>query len=234
MDDRQPAATDQPVETISIVLPVPQFDRQVLSTVDRYRETAEELGVALELIVVTPVVKQAQKVPAGAAIRILELVDWSWGRAVRRGLAQAKGDVLGYTNLNRTSAETLALMLAYTLSYRGVVLKANRRTRDSVAQRLGSLLFNAECWKLLDLASWDINGTPKMFPRACSRLLELRRDDDLIDAEFMLVCQDENYPLLEIPTSAVPQRRDWPRTSLRQALRMYVGAFQLWRERRQE
>ena len=165
-------------------------------------------------------------------VRVVVLDDWSWGRAVRRGLAETSEDLICFTNINRTSVETLTLMLAYALTYRGVVLKANRRTRDSVAQRLGSLLYNAECWSLFNLVGWDINGTPKIFPRSCRRLLELVRDDDLIDAEFMLVCRQENYPLLEIPISALARNWDWPRSGFRDALRMYVGAFRMWRGER--
>ena len=93
-------------------------------------------------------------------------------------------------------------MLAYALAYPEVVLKANRRIRESRRRRLGSLLYNLECRALFDLSVWDINGTPKIFPRKFDQLLALRRDDDLIDAEFNIVCRDQGYPVLEVPILA--------------------------------
>lgn len=236
MDDGEPETSGAPPpDAASVVLPVPRVGDGVLSTVERYLEAARELPLRFELILVIP------RVEAGAIsafsmrhpeVRVVELDDWSWGRAVRRGLAESSEDILLYTNLNRTSVETLTLMLSYALIYRGVVLKANRRTRDSVAQRLGSLLYNAECWSLFNLVGWDVNGTPKIFPRSCTRLLELTHDDDLIDAEFMLVCRREGYPLLEVPISALAQAWDWPRSGFRDAARMYAGAFRMWRGQR--
>ena len=60
-------------------------------------------------------------------------------------------------------------------------MKANRKIRDNWRRRLGSLLYNLECRALFDLANWDINGTPKVFPRAlrprCCDLQPRRRPD---------------------------------------------------------
>ena len=54
-----------------------------------------------------------------------------WGRAVKYGLQEARGDLVCYTNTARTSPGDLLLMLLYAVSYPGVVIKANRRIRDS-------------------------------------------------------------------------------------------------------
>ena len=60
-----------------------------------------------------------------------------------------------------------------------VVIKANRKIRESWRRRMGYLLYNLECRALFDLSVWDINGTPKVFPRSFTALLNLARDDDL-------------------------------------------------------
>lgn len=162
-------------------------------------------------------------------IKVVTLDQGGWGRAVKAGLEAADGETLCYTNSARTSAETLAMMLAYALPYDQVVLKANRRSRDNVARRLGSVIYNLQCRALLNLATWDINGTPKIFPRGFERLLHLESDDDLIDAEFLAVCAREGYPIVEVPLLLTKRHGGKSTTNLRSAVNMYAGA---WRVRR--
>jgi len=107
------------------------------------------------------------------------------------------------------------------------VLRANRRTRDTRTRRLGSLLFNLECRVLLQVPAWDVNGTPKVFPRGFGKLLQLRQEDDLLDAEFALVCEREGYPVVEVPIDAPPQSQGGPGVDGRAALRMYLGLLRL-------
>ena len=57
-------------------------------------------------------------------------------------------------------------MLLYASVYPDVVVKANRRSATTGGAGLGSLLYNLECRALFDLSFWDINGTPKVFPRS--------------------------------------------------------------------
>jgi hypothetical protein len=166
------------------------------------------------------------------AVRVVELIDGGWGRAVRAGLGEARGDLLCYTNSARTQPPMLTLMLVYAAAYPNVVLKANRTIRDSLQRRLGSLLFNLECRALFDLPTMDVNGTPKVFPRAFSRLLELERDDDLIDVEFALTCHREGYPVLEVPILATERHGAESTTGYRSAARLYLGAWRMSRELR--
>jgi hypothetical protein len=123
-------------------------------------------------------------------------------------------------------------MLAYALAYPDAVLKANRRIRASFQRRLGSLLYNLECRMLFDLPIWDINGTPKVFPRSFGRLLELQADDDLIDAEFAVACKQEDYPVIEVPILATTRHGGRSTTNYRSAVHMYVGAYKMHRSLR--
>jgi glycosyltransferase involved in cell wall biosynthesis len=164
------------------------------------------------------------------AVRVVELAESGWGRAVRAGLAEARGDLLCYTNSARTQPPMLTLMLVYAAAYPNVVLKANRTIRDSFQRRVGSLLFNLECRALFDLPTMDVNGTPKVFPRSFSKLLELRRNDDLIDVEFLVACSREGYPLIEVPILATERHGAESTTSYRSAVRLYTGAWRMKRE----
>jgi Glycosyl transferase family 2 len=164
------------------------------------------------------------------AVRVVELAEGGWGRAVRAGLADARGDLLCYANSARTQPAMLTLMLVYATAYPNVVLKANRTIRDSFARRVGSLLFNLECRALFDLPTMDVNGTPKVFPRSFAKLLDLRRNDDLVDVEFLLACRSEGYPLLEVPILATERHGAESTTGYRSAVRLYLGAWRMKRE----
>ncbi len=166
------------------------------------------------------------------AVRAVHSQPGGWGLAVKLGLEQAQGDLLCYTNSARTASRDLTLCLLYALTYPDVVVKANRKIRDSAFRRLGSLIYNLECRALFDLANWDINGTPKVFPRHFEGLLALQRDDDLIDAEFSAVCRDTDYPIVEIPILSSTRHGGKSTTRIRSAVRMYWGAYRLWQARR--
>ena len=105
------------------------------------------------------------------------------------------------------------------------------KDQGKLAPPFGSLLYNIECRTLFDLSYWDINGTPKIFPRSFDKLLQLTRDDDLIDAEFNLVCRRENYPVIEVQIACSFRRHGgrWT-TNYSSALKLYWGAFQMWRD----
>ena len=222
----------------SLILPVHNQADHIARIIDSYQATLERLAGAYEVVVVpnactdhsVAVCRELGR--RDERIRTVEQELGGWGRAVKAGLAAARGETLCYTNSARTSGEMLLLMLAYAAAYPDVVLKANRRLRDSWQRRFGSLIYNLECRVLFDLATWDINGTPKIFPRRFSHLLELTSDDDLIDAEFNVVCQREGYPVIEVPVQATIRHGGRSTTNYGSAWRMYSGALRLRRRLR--
>ena len=222
----------------SIVLPVHNQAQHIERIVRGYVEALDQLPGDHEVVLVTngctdrSVEVCDSLAAARESTRHLDLAEGGWGRAVKAGLEAATGDVLTYTNSARTTPEILTLMLAYGLAYPNAVLKANRRIRASVARRMGSLLYNLECRMLFDLAIWDINGTPKVFPRSFSRLLELQSDGDLIDAEFAVTCKLEEYPIVEVPILATERHGGKSTTNYRSAVRMYLGAYKMRRRLR--
>lgn len=164
-------------------------------------------------------------------VRVLSSENGGWGRAVRLGLDQAKGEVICYTNSARTSPEDLVLCLLYAVAYGSTVVKANRKIRENWRRRLGSLLFNIECRTLFDLSNWDVNGTPKVFPRSFDALLGLTRIDDLIDTEFCVICRRREYPMVEVPIFSTRRHGGRSTTGYGSALRLYWGALDMWRKR---
>jgi glycosyltransferase involved in cell wall biosynthesis len=223
----------------SIVLPLHNQSDHLADLVRSYRAALDSLPIATELILVPNACRDdtaevCRRIAAeDVRTQVVELERGGWGRAVRAGLDRAEGSVLCYTNSARTSPQMLSIALLYASVYPDVVVKAQRRIRDNWQRQLGSLLYNLECRMLFGLASWDINGTPKVFPRAFGKLLELKRDDDLIDAEFVVTCQREGYPVIEVPSLITPRHGGDSTTSYGSARRMYLGAFLMRREMRQ-
>jgi glycosyltransferase involved in cell wall biosynthesis len=225
----------QPPALISIILPVHNQADHLQAIVDEYEEALGRLQQPHELLLVENGSRDGSLALCEVlerqypAVRALHSERGGWGRAVRLGLKEARGDLICYTNSARTTPQDLLLMLLYATAYPNVVVKANRKIREGARRRLGSLLYNIECRWLFDLANWDINGTPKVFPRAFGRLLALSRDDDLIDAEFSVICRREGYPMIEVPIFSTRRHGGTSTTNLRSAVKMYWGAYQLWR-----
>ena len=220
---------------LSLVLPVYNQEDHIRGVVEGYRVVLDRLGGEYELLLVTNGCTDrspeicAELAAGSERVRTLDLRQGGWGRAVRAGLKETRGDLVAYTNTARTSPEILALCTAYARAYPEVVVKANRKIRDNWRRRAGSLLYNLQCRALFDLPVWDINGTPKLFPRSFARLLDLEREDDLIDAEFNVICRREGYPVVEVPVLSTQRHSGRSTTNYGSALHMYRGAFQLRR-----
>ena len=224
---------------VSIVLPVYNQSDHIGAIVEEYTAALARVPNPYEMILVVNGCRDdslevcralAERYPD---VRTLHCEQGGWGRAVKAGLSAARGDLLCYTNSARTSPQDLVLLLLYSIAYPDVVIKANRKIRESWRRRAGSLLYNLECRALFDLSNWDINGTPKVFPRAFEKLLALGEEGDLIDAEFSVVCRSESYPLLEVPIFSSRRHGGRSTTNYTSALRMYWGAYRLWRSRRE-
>jgi len=221
---------------VSIVLPVYNQADHIGLVVEEYVTALDRTGWPYELVLVPNNCRDASYDVCRALaarfphVRSVESAEGGWGRAVRVGLAAGEGEFLCYTNSARTTSDELTAVLLYSRMHPEMVVKANRRVREAWKRRLGSLLYNLEVRVLFDLAVWDVNGTPKVFSRAHPKLLQLQRNDDLIDAEFNAICRREGYPLVEVPTFSSQRHGGESTTTLRSAFKLYTGAYKLWRE----
>ena len=224
--------------SISLILPVRNQADHIRRIVEEYEEELARIGRPHEILLVVNASRdRSEEICRGLAEghpsrRVLAGAAGGWGRAVRTGLAAAQGDLLCYTNSARTHPKDLSLMLFYALAYPDTVIKANRKIRESLLRRLGSLIYNLECRALFDLPYWDINGTPKVFPRRFGALLSLTEDGDLIDLEFHAVCRREGYPMLEVPILSARRHGGKSTTNFASAARLYAGAWRMARAAR--
>ena len=222
---------------ISVVLPVYNQADHIASVLEGYVADLARLHIEYELL---PVINGTRKDDSLGICKGLEarypqirtvcIDEGGWGRAVRAGLAAARGDLLCYTNSARTTGKDLLLFLLYGSVHDDVVIKANRKIRENWKRRLGSLVYNLECRAVFDLPYWDINGTPKVFPRSFAKLLAMKSDGDMIDLEFNAICRAEDIPVLEVPVFSTSRHSGNSTTNVASAVRMYRGVFRLRRE----
>jgi glycosyltransferase involved in cell wall biosynthesis len=221
----------------SVVLPVYNQADHIEEVIREYLKAFDRLDFPTEILPVINGPRRDESLEICrslqtqySSIRTLCIDQSGWGRAVRHGLANAGGDLICYTNSARTTAKDLVLMLLYGSVHDDCVVKANRKIRESWRRRLGSLLYNLECRYLFDLAYWDINGTPKVFPRSFKPLMNLEENGDLIDLEFNVICRRREYQVLEVPIFSKTRHSGRSTTNWRSAYRMYTGAFRLKRK----
>jgi glycosyltransferase involved in cell wall biosynthesis len=222
---------------VSIVLPVYNQADHIADVVQRYEEILSRLPTRHETLLVVNGSRDASLEVCQAladtypSVRVITSAQGAWGLAVKLGLSEARGDVLCFTNSARTSPVDLLLMLLYGVTYPNVVLSANRKNREGWQRKLGTLLYALECRFLFNLSTWDINGTPKVFPRQFDKLLTLTYDDYLIDLEFIVVSQREGYPMVEVPIFQSNRRYGGTSTTtVRVGLKLFWDAYRFRRK----
>jgi glycosyltransferase involved in cell wall biosynthesis len=221
---------------ISIVLPVYNQAGHIECIVREYEAALSRLPNPHELILVVNGCHDCSlKICETLAeeiksIRIIQSERHGWGRAVKLGLQNSQGDLLCYTNSARTNASDLLLVIIHALAHPLSVIKAHRRIRGELIRKIGSLLFKIQCRVLFDLPMWDINATPKVFPRDIYNTITLAADGDLIDLEFIVKCRQRGWPILEVGTYRWQRHSGESTTKFHTAFRLYLDTCRWWWE----
>ena len=223
---------------VSIVLPVHNQADHIAEVVDDFETAFVRVNYRHEILLVINACRDDSKAVCDAlaekysTVRVIDGERGGWGYAVRLGLSEAKGDILCYSNSARTSSADLVLLVLYSIANPTSVVKASRRVRESLIRRLGSILYNFEIRMLFDVPTWDVNSTPKTFYRGVYESLNLTSEGDLIDLEFYAECKRVDAHILEVPIYSMLRHGGKSTTNFRSAFRMYWGAFQLYRARK--
>ena len=231
--------TEPSTPRVSVVLPVYRQADHIETAIAEFVTALDALGASWEMLLVVNGPRDGtdeacdRAAARHASVRVMRPATGAgWGVAVREGIRVSRGQIVCFSNSARTTSRDLATMVGLGLRNPDVVLKTTRKLRDSWRRRVGSVVYNLFCRARFDLSFWDINGTPKVFPRTFDRLLALTRDDDLLDVEFMLICHKQQYLVLEVPVYSVSRRGGSSTTSLTSAFRMFYGAWTMGRQGR--
>ncbi len=216
----------------SIILPFYKQINHVDSIYNTYCEHLDKLGFPWEMIFVINgpddgTEEKLGKMNTRDNIVIERLEKGGWGRAVKHGLAMAKGKYLCYTNTARTDINDLIMILKYAMVNEDNVVKATRIIREKFIRKLGSTLYNLEARMLFRVPIWDVNGTPKVLPRKVYENMTIVSEDDLIDAEIIARCVKNRVRIIEIPVIATKRLSGKSTTNYNSAFKMYRGLFKL-------
>lgn len=217
----------------SIVLPVKDQEDQVKNLIEEYIKNLSRLSDPFELILIFNGSKDMSYgigkkfAERDKRIKVFVLAQAGWGRAVKFGIHMSNGKYICYTNSARTNIGDLVKMIKIVKANGGVVVKASRIVREGFLRKLGSIIYNVECRLLFKTPIWDVNGTPKIFPRKILNEISLSSNGDLFDAEFMAKCWEKGLPIIEVPIYFNKRRSGKSSTTIISAIKMYIGLFQL-------
>ena len=222
--------------TFSVVLPLYKQDDQIEAITSLYKKNLLKIGSTLEILLVVngPTSLNENDIKRisskDGSLKIFILKESGWGRAVRFGISEASGDFICYTNSARTDIGDLVNMLVLAKKNSPYLIKANRIIRDfSSLRKLGSILYNFEFRLLFRVPVWDVNGTPKIFPKNAIKAIDMSSNDDLIDAEILYKVYKNKHHVLEFPIYSNKRIGGESTTKIFSALNMYIGLFNLYR-----
>ena len=131
-----------------------------------------------------------------------------YGRAVLKGLRNAKGEVLAVIRAdNQEKPEDLAMMCDLFLKQKLDLLKAVRRSRvnDGLRRIVISKIYNALFQMIFNSRIKDINATPKIFTRAFYERASLESLDWFIDAEIVIKAEYFKCAIGEVEIEYLPR-----------------------------
>jgi glycosyltransferase involved in cell wall biosynthesis len=219
---------------VSLVLPCRNQADHIGAVLARYLEALAPLGTPFELVVVPnastdPTAEVVARLARDdARVRVVSIPEGGWGRAVRAGLDASQGTVLAYTNTARTDPALLPHFLRHHVEHGPCLVKARREARRAPLRAFGSGLYNLEARVCFGLRCRDVNGTPKVFPRAFYRAALPRASGDLLDLELMVHARRLRLPVVEVPVRGFRRHGGRSSTGLESAWGMYSGALKFW------
>ena len=217
----------------SIILPIYNQSAHLPQLFEQHVPMLNALGETWELLFIVngskddSYKKALELAGKNENIKIHELEKGGWGRAVKYGIAQAKGEFICYTNSARTSVEDLSIILNYARTNDNIVIKTTRVVRESFVRKWGSVLYNYENRVLLKTPLWDVNGTPKVIPSKFLAGMEIHSEGDLIDAEIMARIFRKKAQIVEVLILSSKRIGGKSTTGFRSAMKMYMGLFGL-------
>ncbi|MBI2443879.1 MAG: glycosyltransferase [Candidatus Magasanikbacteria bacterium] len=169
--------------------------------------------------------------PEHPELFIIKIKQPGWGRAIKAGLAAARGEFIGYTNASYAAVSELIKIMRYALVDPGAVVKGARQVRENRTRQWVSFFYNLENRLFLGTPVWDVNAAPKIFPRRVLEQFTIRSDDSLLDAEVLYYCYRAGVPLIEIPIAWGKRKGGRSHTNWRTALQLSTGIPRFkWRQ----
>ncbi len=194
---------------LSLAVPCYNEEESVRNTTVRLVQAFRERGLEVELVLVD----NGSKDRTGAIIDELVAeglpvvkevvpVNQGYGYGVLRGLARCRGRFVGFICADgQVEATDVAKLYEVLLNAKTPKLvKVRRRFRmDGFKRKIVSIIYNGFANVLFGgLGTIDINGNPKLFPRAYYERMNLASRDWFLDAEVMIKARRLGLPVFEL------------------------------------
>jgi glycosyltransferase involved in cell wall biosynthesis len=198
----------QSTPDLSLVMPCYNEEESVAITVRRLIAAFDTAGYTLEIVAVdngsrdrtSEVLARLAREHAGVRPQRVD-VNQGYGNGILSGVPHARGRWIGFIPADGQidAEDVVRLFEAAAESNGNVIAKARRRFRmDGVMRKIVSIAYNLMIrilWPRLD--SLDVNGTPKILPRAALLAMRLESRNWFLDPEIMLKAHVMGLRVLE-------------------------------------
>jgi glycosyltransferase involved in cell wall biosynthesis len=218
-----------------VVLPFRNQADHIAGVLESWLPALESTGRSFELVAVpnacTDATPEAAREAAGRhpEIRVVENPRGGWGLSVLTGLRAAHGGLLCYANSARTNPGVISPLLDLYLANAPCLAKVARVNRGAPLREAGSAVFNLEARLFFGVRTFDVNGTPKLFPRSLFECLTLESEGDLLDLELLSLVARMGMQVVEHRVEGFSRHGGKSSTNLGTALRMFSGSRVLYR-----
>lgn len=200
----------EPTERLlSLAVPCYNEEESLRNTSTRLVQAFRERGLEVELVLVdngsadrTGAIIDELVAEGLPVIKEVVAVNQGYGYGVLRGLTRCRGRFVGFICADgQVEAQDVAKLYEILLNAKAPKLvKVRRRFRmDGFRRKLVSIIYNGFANVLFGgLGTIDINGNPKLFPRAYYERMNLTSRDWFLDAEVMIKARRLGLPVFEL------------------------------------
>lgn len=209
MQTKDPDAVGRREPSLSLVMPCYNEEDVVEASIRSLVEAFDSAGIPLELIAVEngssdgtgAILGRLQKeIPAVSVVRVEE--NAGYGNGVLEGLPRCRAPWVGVIQADGQvdAADVLRLYESASTASTPVLAKARRRFRmDGFTRRVVSIAYNGFVWLLWPrLGSVDVNGLPKILPRAAVEAMRLESRRWFLDPEIMIKARHLGLRVIEL------------------------------------
>ena len=208
--------------SLTFMFPMWNEEEMIHRTVDAARETASDLVASGEIgDYEILIVDDASSDKTGAIadelaaaddhVRVVHhKVNRKLGGSVRTGLAEARGDLVLYTDADMPfDLADLGKALRLMRVYEADILSAYRldRTGEGVKRTLYSYVYNSMVRMLLGMRIRDVNFAFKLLRRDILRHIELESEGSFIDVELLAKAQRRGFHIIQFGVDYFPRDR---------------------------
>jgi glycosyltransferase involved in cell wall biosynthesis len=213
---------------ISIIVPVYNEAKQIRNTLEELKDTIQELGDYEIIVVNDGSTDNTDEIIAEIkGIRIISYYkNKGKGFALRKGIAQSRGQVIGFIDGDGEISPRFIEPL-YREIEKGeadIVVGKKLNLKKNILRKVFSITFRFVCFLLFGLTIETQTGI-KIFNKKV-KTLPVQSDSYLFDLELLIACKERSMKIKEMPVR-ISDVNKTSRIGLRQALGMFFNLINI-------